>query len=196
MSLAAARAAAEPSSSGQVLARFEGVLRRFVERRVSGPDADDVLQEILLRVHLGVGGLRASDRLAPWIYRVARGVIIDHYRRDGARARRVADTLDEEPSDDVLPLLAACVAPFLDTLSSDQAEALRLTDLGGLTQVDAAKRLGVPLPTLKSRVLRGRRQMRTAFDACCALVVDARGKVIEATPRCGCADLSVGVDGR
>jgi len=174
----------------EAVARFEGELRRFVARRVSGPDADDVLQDALLRIHLGVGALRSSDRLAPWVYRVARSAIVDHHRRARPTApidEIEAEALPEEPDCEVRPILAACVAPFLDGLPAEQAEALRLTDLGGLTQAEAAARLGVPLPTLKARVQRGRKRMREAFEVCCEIERDARGAVIAAVPRgCGC----------
>lgn len=183
---------ATPPPAAEAVARFEAELRRFVARRVPGPDADDVLQDALLRVHLGVGALRSRERLAPWVYRVARSAIIDHHRRHGGvRApqdarEEVEETLPEEPAEETRTMLTACVAPFLEQLPAEQAEALRLTDLGGLTQAEAAARLGVPLPTLKARVRRGRARMREAFEACCELVQDGRGAVIAATPRCGC----------
>lgn len=176
--------------SVEAVARFEGELRRFVARRVPGPDADDVLQDALLRIHLGVGALRSSERLAPWVYRVARSAIIDHHRRarpTSPLGESDVEELPEEPASDVGPLLAACVAPFLDGIPPEQAEALRLTDLGGLTQAEAAARLGVPVPTLKARVQRGRKRMREQFEVCCELERDGRGAVVTATPRgCGC----------
>ncbi len=179
--------------AGATVARFEGELRRFVARRVPGPDADDVLQDTLLRIHLGVGALRSAEHLAPWVYRVARSAIIDHHRRarpthpvDDTVEDTAADELPEEPATEVRASLAACVSPFLDALPDEQAEALRLTDLGGLTQAQAAARLGVPLPTLKARVQRGRRRLREEFEACCEFVQDGRGAIIDARPRCAC----------
>lgn len=176
---------------GEPAARFAAELRRYVARRVPGPDADDVLQEVLLRIHLGVGAVREQERLAPWVYRVARSVVIDHHRRRLAPAapadEDVPDELDDTEPEAARALLAACVEPFLDGLPPEQAEALRLTDLGTLTQLDAARQLGVPLPTLKARVQRGRRRMRAAFEACCDLERDARGSVVDLSPRCGCA---------
>lgn len=177
--------------SDEVLARFRGELAAYVARRVPGPDADDVLQDTLLRLHLGVGGLRSTERLAPWVYRVARSAVLDHHRRARVRAAREGRVVPAEPpeeaDEDVRGALGACVAPFLEGLPTEQAEALRLTDLGGIAQAEAARRLGVPVPTLKARVQRGRRRMREAFEACCVLVQDGRGAVIDATPRCGCA---------
>lgn len=180
-------------SSEAVLAAFQGELRGFIARRVPGPDADDVLQDTLLRLHLGVGGLRDSERLAPWVYRVARNTILDHHRRARARPRLVGEAsepppepLPETPEPETRALLAACVEPFLHGLPEEQAQALRLTDLGGLSQAEAARQLGVPLPTLRARVQRGRRAMRQRFERCCAIAQDARGAPIEARPRCGC----------
>ena len=183
--------ACAPPRSEVVLARFQGELKGFIARRVPGPDADDVLQETLLRLHLGVGGLRSADRLGPWVYRVARSAIIDHHRRQRTRPRLLADEeppelLPESPEPEARARLMACIEPFLLGLPDEQAEALRLTDLGELSQAEAARRLGVPLPTLRARVQRGRRSMRHLFELCCSLSQDARGAVIEAVPRCGC----------
>ena len=177
-----------PTETGAV-GQFAEELRRFVRRRVPGPDADDVHQDILLRIHLGVGALRAQERLAPWVYRVARSAIVDHQRRRRPTllGEEWADQeAPEDPRVDTRGLLAACLIPFLSQLSDDQAEALRLTDLGGLTQRAAAAQLGVPLPTLKARVRRGRLELREAFEACCELAIDGRGAVFEISPRCGC----------
>lgn len=174
--------------------RFEAELRRFVRRRVPGPDGDDVAQDALLRVYLGAGRVRRGESLTAWVYRVARSAIVDHHRRLAAR-RQVAlsdevedaAVLPEAPADDVRAGLAACVAPFLDGLSPALAEAVRIVDLEGVPQVEAAARLGLPLPTFKARVQRGRRALLASFDACCAFARDGRGAVVEATPRCGCA---------
>lgn len=173
-----------------VVARFEAELRRFVARRVPGPDAEDVVQDALLRIHLGVGALRTQESLAPWVYRVARSAILDHLRRRrdlavGEPEPEPAE-LEEDPSAEAREALAACVRPFLDSLPPDQAEALRLTDLGELSQVEAARRLGLPLPTFKARVQRGRRALRGVFEQCCAFEQDGRGAVVAWRSRWGC----------
>ena len=59
-------------------------IRSFVRRRVSNPHlADDLVADILLRVHRNLGTLDDSDRVAAWLFRIARNVIIDEYRRAG-----------------------------------------------------------------------------------------------------------------
>lgn len=55
-----------------------------------------------------------------------------------------------------------------------------------MTQVAAAKQLGVPIATMKSRIQRGRAQLRELLERCCAIDVDPRGHVLEVTPRVRC----------
>ncbi len=164
---------------------LERRLRPFVERRVSGPDADDVLQDVFLRMQRGLAGLREQDRFGPWVYRVARSAILDHLRR---RARHPLATTeapeqavpaaDVEEDGAVEREFAAYVAPFVAMLPSPYREALTLTELEGLTQKDAAAMLGVSLSGMKSRVQRGRARLHEMLNECCEITVDPRGRVI------------------
>jgi RNA polymerase sigma-70 factor, ECF subfamily len=163
-------------------------LRPFVVRRVAPSDVDDVVQEVLLRVHRGVDAVRDDQRLGAWLFQVARSAIADHGR---ARARHpLAATADGDvpaaPVDDhdhVPERLAAVIAFFVARLPSPYREAITLTELEGMSQRDAAGRLGVSLPALKSQVLRGRARLRALLEQCCEIAVDVRGRPVECTPR-------------
>lgn len=166
-------------------------LRPFVARRVRSPaDVDDVVQDVFLRMQRGIGGLRDDERFGPWVYQVARSAIVDHQRVaarhvvvDGDPPEEAAPALDEEDEDAVARDLATYVAPFVAMLPSPYREALTLTELEGLTQKEAAEMLGVSLSGMKSRVQRGRKQLREALDACCHIALDARGRVVACEPR-------------
>jgi RNA polymerase sigma-70 factor (ECF subfamily) len=62
-------------------------------------------------------------------------------------------------------------------------EAVTLTDLEGVTQADAAGRVGVSLSGMKSRVQRGRRQLKAVLEACCRVDLDSRGGILAYEPR-------------
>ncbi|MFN0248635.1 MAG: sigma factor-like helix-turn-helix DNA-binding protein [Kofleriaceae bacterium] len=68
-------------------------------------------------------------------------------------------------------------------LPTPYREAVTLVELEGLTTREAADMVGVSLSGMKSRVQRGRDQLRTLFDDCCEIALDARGKVTDFTPR-------------
>jgi RNA polymerase sigma-70 factor (ECF subfamily) len=167
-------------------------LQPYVARRVaSAADVDDVLQEVLIRMHRSLGQLREQDRFGSWVLRIAEHVIIDNARMRARQplaspvAVEVGATADERPTDAelLLPELTECVALFVSRLPSPYREAVILTELEGLSQRDAAQLLGVSLSGLKSRVQRGRQKMRVMFEECCELSLDCRGRVIECAPR-------------
>ena len=169
---------------------LEGQLRPFVARRLSAAaDVDDVLQDIYLRIQAGVGELRDSDRFGPWVYRVARSALADHGR---SRARHplplgapaegeAAAARSDAPEDgdgNAEQTLAQNIAVFVAALPAPYREAITLTELQGMSQKDAAEMLGISLSGMKSRVQRGRQQIRDMLQACCEIALDARGRVV------------------
>lgn len=163
-------------------------IRPFVERRVASHDVDDVMQEILQRVHAGADALDEDTRFAAWLHRVARNAIIDHHRRTTRREARheafAAEwSSEEEEQQDAVASLSMFVGAFVEMLPSPYREALHLTEMQGLTMREAAEREGVSASGMKSRVQRGRRLLRELFEACCEIALDARGRVVEFSPR-------------
>jgi RNA polymerase sigma-70 factor (ECF subfamily) len=163
-------------------------IRPFVERRVAPHDVDDVMQEILQRAHAGSDGLDEDTRFAAWLHRVARNAIIDHHRRAGRReAKHEAFATEwkseEEEQQDAVASLSMFVRAFVEMLPSPYREALQLTEIQGLTMREAAEREGVSISGMKSRVQRGRRLLREMFEACCEIALDARGRIVEFSPR-------------
>lgn len=74
---------------------------------------------------------------------------------------------------------------FVARLPSPYREAVSLVELDGLTTREAADRAGISVSGMKSRVQRGREQLRTLLDDCCEIALDARGKVTDVSPRAG-----------
>ena len=126
---------------------LEQRLRPFVARRVaSSVDIDDLVQEILVRLHQSVAGLRDEERFGGWVYRIAHSTIVDRARRQ-ARAPQLitAAALEDAPHDapegELQSDLSDCVALFVSRLPSPYREAVILTELEGLTQKEAAAML-------------------------------------------------------
>ena len=67
--------------------------------------------------------------------------------------------------------------PLLARVPDDYRTAIELTDLGELTQEQAAAQLGLSTSGMKSRVQRGRRMLRTEVGRCCRIELDARGAI-------------------
>ena len=176
---------------------LRGPLAGFIARRVADPqDAEDVLQEVMLRIHRHSDELEHADRVAAWVHRIARNAIVDHYRRRAARPELPAggagdleqreDGPPGEPDSEALRReLAACLRPLIDRLPEKHRDALVLTEFEGLTQIEAARRLGISVSGAKARVQRGRAQLRTLLLDCCHVELDRRGAITDYRARRG-----------
>lgn len=175
--------------SWQVLGQRLGA---YIGRRLPAREVDDVLQDVLLRIHTNVRHLNDDSRFGPWVYSVARNAVIDRLRKkrpptvDGADLDAFAGSGEPESEQALLN----CVTPFVARLPEAYRHAITLVELEGLTQAEAAQIAGVSLSGMKSRVQRGRRLLREMFEECCSLKIDARGRVIEANghKQEGCAE--------
>jgi RNA polymerase sigma-70 factor, ECF subfamily len=164
---------------------FAPPLRAFLARRVpAGVDADDLLQDVFLRVVRHLGTLRATERPEAWLFQIARNALRDalraRQRRDGRTdplEAAVPAESDTEPVSLAEARLAPCLTGMIGRLAEPYRTAVELTSLRGLTQADAARGAGISLSGMKSRVQRGREQLRQMLVRCCEIDVDARGGV-------------------
>jgi RNA polymerase sigma-70 factor, ECF subfamily len=163
-------------------------LRRFIRRRVSDDHvADDLLQDTFVRVHRGIGTLQEADRLAAWVYRIARNVIQDHHRKANNSAVALADADPCDEGEDHLSELRCRGAGWLDemirSLPEGYREAVQLAEIDGLSQQEVADRLGLSQSGAKSRIQRGRGMLKDALDRCCHFEFDSRGNMMDYEPR-------------
>jgi len=165
---------------------FDAKLRRFIRGRVSdAATAEDILQDVYLRIHTHSDDLRHSDRLESWVYQITRNAITDFYRR----ARPQADLPEFLPApaaeeDGAMQVLAQSIQGMLDCLPEPYRQALILTDIQGMPQVELAAQLGLSVSGAKSRVQRARLKLKEAFLDCCHFEFDRRGMVIDYHPKC------------
>ena len=176
---------ATPASSELLLGELRGDLRKFIARRVQNhADADDVLQEVLIKIHRSADRLNDENNLFAWVYAIARNAIIDHYRKqrptEGLEGEitSLAELQDQPPEADALGEIADCLRPFLGHLPEKYRDAIVLTDLDGMTQGDLARKLGLSDSGAKSRVQRARDHLKGMLLECCHLEFNAKGRVV------------------
>jgi RNA polymerase sigma-70 factor (ECF subfamily) len=181
-----------PEVAGAELRR---VVYEFVARRVSDPDtADDLTQEILLKAHRADVEPGSVADVAAWLYRIARNTLVDHYRhrdrhpRPGELPVELVDPELDGSADAARTQLAGCLREMVEGLDTIYRDALALTDLGDLSQAEAARRAGISASTMKSRVQRARAQLRDAVTACCAVHTDVTGRVHDYEHPSGCCN--------
>lgn len=165
----------------EIWSLYQRSLKAFLHSKVSNPsDVEDLLQEILLKTHSHIGGLREEDSVKSWLFQIASRTVIDFYRSKGrADELDVEDLWYGENEKSVKKELSACIEPFLKGLPEDAANLLRLVDLDGKSQKIYAQELGISYSTLKSRVQKARLALRDLFETCCHYSLDKHGNIID-----------------
>jgi RNA polymerase sigma-70 factor (ECF subfamily) len=176
------------ASTAAIWEAFGEPLHTFIRNRVENPnDVEDLLQETFIKIHNRLDTVRDEEKLTSWLYQVARNTIIDFYR-----GRRRIDPLPDEIPVPPEPLeadpqarLATGLTELINALPAKYRQALMLTEIQGMKQVDLADRLGLSVSGAKSRVQRGREMLRQELLACCHIEFDRRGLPVDYTPRPG-----------
>jgi RNA polymerase sigma-70 factor (ECF subfamily) len=180
----------------QIWSEFGHRLRAFIARRVdSAADADDILQDVFVRIHRHADSLEHRERLVSWLFQVTRNAITDYYRAPVRRRELLAGALrdldqesmrasawvedENDASGEAARELAHCLRPMVARLPPHYRDAVTLIDLEGLPQQEAASRAGLSLSGMKSRVQRGRQALEHLMLDCCQLETDAGGRVMD-----------------
>jgi RNA polymerase sigma-70 factor (ECF subfamily) len=158
--------------SWEEVARDHGRFLYNVAYRLTGNDDDarDLVQESLLRVRRGLETYQPGS-LEGWLARIVTNVFLDEVRR---KRRRPLQALPDDPDRVLPPFVGADDAAAAAGLSTEIQAALAalpeefrvpvvLRDVADRTYEDIAGALGVPVGTVRSRLHRGRRMLRTAL---------------------------------
>jgi RNA polymerase sigma-70 factor (ECF subfamily) len=169
-------------------ADFEALVRPHVDHlyrtafRFTGSreEAEDLVQDLLVKLMPRVGELAAVEQLRPWLTRVLYRMFVDRHRKQARRRLKVlpdpgtdegGDPLDELPGDAPDPETEAGarldqvrLQHALARLSDDHRAVLVLHDMEGYTLPELETLLEVPTGTLKSRLHRARARLRELLN--------------------------------
>ncbi|HVU34267.1 MAG TPA: RNA polymerase sigma factor SigZ [Opitutaceae bacterium] len=177
-----------PGGTQQLWREFSAPLRSFLRARTrSAADAEDLLQEIFVRIQKRLPLLHDTSKIQGWVYRIARNAVIDHYRTRREHLPMDFEPESDDPAGEATVDLRPSLRRFIAELPPAYREPLVRHEFQGESMEEVAAALGLSLTATKSRVRRARLMLREMLDRCCRFEFDRRGRVIEATPRSPCA---------
>ena len=163
-----------------------GYIYRMVMLR---QDAEDLLQDVLVRVLEGIRTYRGEARFKSWLFGIATHVCLDHLRakkRWRVEAQLIGEkeatadpqrvegltALMQQPgfSFEIREHIAFCFSCIARTLPPEEQAALMLKEVLGFTGEEAAGILGVSEPVFRHRLSAGRAKMIEDYDGLCALI--------------------------
>ncbi len=166
-----------------VFRQFHTRLKRFILTKVSDEDtADDILQDVFLKVHAKIDELKDVSKLESWLYQITRNAIIDYYRTKKQSHSLPAEIIEEETTETPVQKLSVGINTFINQLPEEYRTAIIMSEIEGITQAEVAKRLGISVSGAKSRVQRGRKKLKELLFECCHFEFDKFGAVIDYYP--------------
>lgn len=159
-------------------------LLNFIRKRIeNSEDAEDMLQEVYIKVHNNINTLRDEEKMVSWIYQITRNTIKNCYKTC-YRIKSVEYEEDHGEAIDIYednfnPEIVESMKRFLGELSEDYQEIIRLHDFEGLTHKEIGQRLGISENTSKSKLKRGKERLRRLLDDCCTFQIDRYGNVLD-----------------
>ncbi len=177
----------------QIFTTYHPKIVRYLSRLVGEGEAEDVAQEVFVKINKGLEGFRGESGLSTWIYRIATNAAMDHLRKPSFRHTAnhskdddaLADEIDllpqeSDPSIDTLLIrkdMNDCIRGIVDSLPELYRTALVLSDLEDLTNAEIAGVLGLSLDAVKIRIHRGRERLRKELDKKCVFYRDSRNEL-------------------
>jgi RNA polymerase sigma-70 factor (ECF subfamily) len=162
---------------------FNDQLRRFIFKRIPDEDiAEDILQEVFVKIHSNIETLKDEGKFQSWIYQITRNAITDYFRGQKTLSELPETPNTSKDSEEVVQKLIPCIKAMVDSLPDRYRQALVLTEYEELTQKEMAEKLGISLSGAKSRVQRGREKLKEMLLECCHFEFDRFGKVLDYQP--------------
>lgn len=168
-----ARAADGDEDAFRVLVgRVHGHVHRWASSLAATPeDAEEITQDVLVRMYRNLSGFRGESRLTTWLYRVTRNAATDHSRRGRRhRADRSLDEASQLAARNAEPLrrvhaqgLSSQVESAFRSLPDRQREVLDLVDFQGFTSVEVADMLNVKPVSVRASLFKARRAIRQSI---------------------------------
>jgi RNA polymerase sigma-70 factor (ECF subfamily) len=166
--------------------QFHTALLNYVKSKIrSKEDAEDILQNVFMKISANIHNLTDEIKLKNWIFTITRNTIIDYYR-ENANKRKFVDAREIDgdiiESEAAVPThgLEQCMDTMISLLPAEYRDIIIDSEIKGIKQKELAGKYGIAYPSIRSRVQRGRERLKQLFYNCCYIETDNLGNVIEA----------------
>ena len=174
--------------------QFRDKIRYYLGQLVNESEADDLTQEVFLKIHKGLDGFKGKSKLSTWVYRIATNTALDTLRSASFRHGKSALSVSGEAGESDMEIedrdthsgkkkpgvdeqvikreMNACIREFIERLPPDYRTVIVLSELKDLKNREIAEILGVNLATVKIRLHRARARLKKEFEAGCTFYHD------------------------
>lgn len=170
---------------------FSKLLYKYILFKTNDKFAsEDILQEVFVKLHKNIKN-PLHGNLKSWLYAVAKNEIVNYYRKTKPSEILNEDMLDMKPSQSDTKWIEECIEPLLSTLSHGYKDVMLMREYEGLSVAQISDALQLPVSTVKSKLQRGRKKLKSALFECCTFELDKDGFPIDFKSK-GCQNINCG----
>jgi RNA polymerase sigma-70 factor, ECF subfamily len=166
---------------------YKSSLLGYIKKRVSDKnDAEDILQDVLLKSYQFCSKGKAVFHLKAWLFKITQNTIIDYYKKNKRPIPIEMDRRDNTHGHSLVGEASEYIKELLKLLPEKYALPLYMSDLENMEQKTIAEKLNLTLSNTKSRIRRGRLKLKERFLECCVVEFDEKGEMIgfDIKPQC------------
>ncbi len=172
----------------EIWGSFKDELLGFIKARVRHEeDAEDILQDVFVKIHAGLKKVSDIKSLSGWVYQITRNTIIDYYRVKKRPPGELPDEESEYMPEQHAKQFYGCLESHINALPEKYRHAFKRVEIDGISQKKLAHELGISYSGAKSRYQRSKEMLRALFVKCCSIETDKYGNILNAnTDHCSC----------
>jgi len=160
----------------------------YLSRFVGASEAEDLTQEVFLKVHQGLDAFRGESKLTTWVFQIATFAALDRLKSASHRASKthMPDAILEDssvhmmPAHDQQPLkdeMGRCIRGLVDALPVDYRSIIYLSELKELRISEIAEIVGITPGAAKIRLHRARQLLRSQMEQQCRIILDEQAEL-------------------
>jgi len=175
-----------------VIQNFYNNLKTYLTLRVKNNDlAEDILQEVMLKVTIAHQNNLEVKNLKAWLYQITRNTLVDYYRKNEKPVLKNEDELKDSVyyiQEDSFNI-SDYIIPMIELLPEKYSIPLMLSDIDNITQAEISSKLNLSLSATKMRIQRARKMLYNLFIKCCNIKYDKNGTFVNCEIKDDCIPL-------
>jgi RNA polymerase sigma-70 factor (ECF subfamily) len=172
---------------------FYEKISHYLKRLIGENEAEDLTQEVFLKINKGLAGFEGKSSISTWVYRIATNAALDKVKSRSHREDSKTVVLEEASNDTenvcaektslsaereaIRNEMNECIQEFVDRLPTDYRTVIILSEIKDLKNQEVADILRLSLDAVKIRLHRARARLKTEFEAGCNFYHDEDGKL-------------------
>jgi RNA polymerase sigma-70 factor (ECF subfamily) len=173
---------------------FRPKIHRYLTRLVGENEAEDLTQDVFVKVGQGLKNFRGDSQLSTWIYKIATNTALDRLRRSSFKKTSAASIAEAElesedkdlwmgeksPTADQQSIrkeMNECIRDFIEKLPENYKSVMVLGEVEGLKNKEIGEILGISLDTVKIRLHRARAKLKKELQNHCNFYRDERNEL-------------------